>query len=145
MDLTQFLQQLDELTASAVSTFEAAPDQETLEQARIDFLGAKKGQLKAAQKLFGAVGKEDRPTAGQRFNETKQAIEAALEQAQQRLQTSTDSGSQEDQQFDPTLPGQTLQLGHLHPITQTIEELKDIMGRLGFSVADGPEIEDVWE
>ena len=82
MDLTQFLQQLDELTASAVSTFEAAPDQETLEQARIDFLGAKKGQLKAAQKLFGAVGKEDRPTAGQRFNETKQAIEAALEQAQ---------------------------------------------------------------
>ena len=144
MDLTQFLQQLDELTANAVSTFEAAPDQEALEQARIDFLGAKKGQLKATQKLFGAVGKEDRPTAGQRFNETKQAIEAALEQAQQRLQEGSDSGSQVDQQFDPTLPGEALQLGHLHPITQTIEELKDIMGRLGFSVADGPEIEDVW-
>ena len=81
MDLTQFLQQLDELTASAVGTFEAAPDQDALEAARIDFLGAKKGQLKAAQKHFGAVAKEDRPVAGQRFNETKQAIETALENA----------------------------------------------------------------
>ena len=144
MDLTQFLQLLDELTASAVSTFEAAQDLETLEAARIDFLGSKKGQLKSAQKQFGAVAKEDRPTAGQRFNETKQGIEAAFEQAQQRLQSAGEAGDPQDQQFDPSLPGQGLQLGHLHPITQTIEELKDIMGRLGFSVADGPEIEDVW-
>ena len=144
MDLTQFLQQLDELTASAVGTFEAALDQDDLEAARIDFLGAKKGQLKAVQKHFGAVAKEDRPVAGQRFNETKQAIEAALENAQQRLQSGGGAEAQGDPQFDPTLPGQPFQLGHLHPITQTIEELKDIMGRLGFSVADGPEIEDVW-
>ena len=47
-------------------------------------------------------------------------------------------------QFDPTLPGRQLRLGRLHPITQTIEELKGIMGRLGFSVADGPEVEDEW-
>jgi phenylalanyl-tRNA synthetase alpha chain len=45
---------------------------------------------------------------------------------------------------DPTIPGTPLLLGHLHPITQTIEELKDIMGRLGFSVAEGPEVEDEW-
>ena len=46
--------------------------------------------------------------------------------------------------FDPTVPGRPLRLGRLHPITQTIDELKDIMGRLGFTVADGPEIEDDW-
>ena len=46
--------------------------------------------------------------------------------------------------FDPTLPGRGPRLGHLHPLTQTIEELKDIMGRLGFTVAGGPEIEDEW-
>jgi len=46
--------------------------------------------------------------------------------------------------FDPTLPGTPLRLGRLHPITQTIEELKEIMGRLGFSVAEGPEVEDLW-
>jgi hypothetical protein len=45
---------------------------------------------------------------------------------------------------DPTIPGTAFRVGRLHPITQTIEELKDIMGRLGFSVADGPEIEDEW-
>src|SRR6185436_11275015 len=47
-------------------------------------------------------------------------------------------------QLDLTLPGTRLRLGRLHPLTQTIEELKDIMGRLGFSPADGPEIEDEW-
>src|SRR6185436_7289964 len=47
-----------------------------------------------------------------------------------------------DPTFDGTLPGRQTRLGKLHPITQTIEELKDIMGRLGFSTADGPEIED---
>jgi phenylalanyl-tRNA synthetase alpha chain len=47
-------------------------------------------------------------------------------------------------QFDPTVPGVRPRLGHLHPITQTIEELKDIMGRLGFTTVEGPEIEDEW-
>ena len=46
--------------------------------------------------------------------------------------------------FDPTLPGRPLRLGQLHPITQTIDELKDIMGRLGFTAVEGPEIEDEW-
>ena len=144
MDLTQFLQQLEELTASAVASFTGAQDLDALEEARVEFLGAKKGQLKATQKHFGSVSKEDRPVAGQRFNETKQAIEAALEQARERLQSGSGSEGTPDPEFDPTLPGQPFSIGHLHPITQTIEELKDIMGRLGFSAAEGPEIEDVW-
>jgi phenylalanyl-tRNA synthetase alpha chain len=68
-------------------------------------------------------------------------IEAGFEAAQTRLK-SAGSTAKAGSQFDPTLPGKPLRLGKLHPITQTIEELKDIMGRLGFSPAEGPEIED---
>jgi len=93
------------------------------------------------QKGLGAVAKEDKPAAGKRFNEVKNEIEAAFAAAQERI-NSRGSVKKAGPQFDPTLPGEPLRLGRLHPITQTIEELKDIMGRLGFSPADGPEIED---
>lgn len=141
MILADFISELDALLAEAEGTFTAASDPTSLEAARIDFLGAAKGRLKNTQKGLGAVAKEDKPAAGKRFNEVKTAIEAAFTAAQERLAS---GGSQKKvgPQFDPTLPGQRSRLGRLHPITQTIEELKDIMGRLGFSPADGPEIED---
>jgi phenylalanyl-tRNA synthetase alpha chain len=71
----------------------------------------------------------------------KQQVEAGFEEARGRLQAGVGGGRPRDQ-FDTTLPGLPLRMGKLHPITQTIEELMDIMGRLGFSAADGPEIED---
>jgi len=141
-----FLEQLDALVEAAVSTLEAVRTPEALEEARIEFLGAKKGKLKSVQKQMGQVAKEDRPVAGKRFNEVKQAIESQFEQASQRVQTLdvSDSDVPSGEIFDPSLPGNTCRLGHVHPITQTIEELKDIMGRLGFTVADGPEVEGEW-
>jgi phenylalanyl-tRNA synthetase alpha chain len=143
MALSDFVQQLDMLAAEAVATFEAVGDAEALEAARVDFVGAKSGRLKAAQKGMGSVDKADRPAAGKKLNETKTQVESALQAATDRVAAggSSDNASS-DEVFDPTLPGKRPRLGHLHPITQTIEELKDIMGRLGFSVAEGPEIED---
>src|SRR5262245_42231418 len=143
MNLAQFLADLDGLLAEAQSAFTSATDPAALEAARIEYLGAAKGRLKAVQKGLGAVAKDDKPAAGKRFNEVKVAVEAAFEAAQQRAAA---AGPQQvaGPQFDPTLPGTPLRVGRLHPITQTIEELKDIMGRLGFSPADGPEIEDEW-
>jgi phenylalanyl-tRNA synthetase alpha chain len=141
MPLTDFLAELDSLQNDAAKAFSAAVDTAALEEARIEFLGAKSGRLKAIQKGLGSVGKEDKPAAGKRFNEVKQAIEAAFEEAQQRLATSG-VAKKAGPQFDITLPGKRLRVGRLHPISQTIDELKDIMGRLGFSAADGPEIED---
>jgi len=141
MALAEFLQQLDDLAAAADHAFAAAGDPETLEAARVEFLGAKQGRLKSVQKQLGRVPKEDKRAAGMRFNEVKAAVENAFQDRAQQLQS---QGPQQaaGPQFDPTLPGTPLSLGRLHPITQTIEELKDIMGRLGFSVAEGPEIED---
>ncbi len=145
MALADFLNELGELTAQATAAFEAAADQAVLEATRVEFLGAKQGRLKSAQKGMGKVDRADRPAAGKCLNETKQQIDAAFKAASARLAGGGPTGTQSDgAHFDPTLPGAALRVGRLHPITQTIEELKDIMGRLGFSVAEGPEIEDEW-
>ena len=78
-----------------------------------------------------------------KLNEVKKCIEQALNDAVSRI---SGAGKQRvrDPKFDSTLPGPQLRIGRLHPITQTIEELKDIMGRLGFTPAEGPEVEDDW-
>lgn len=143
MALAEFVSELEQLESQATAAFAAAGDAAALEAARIEFLGAKSGRLKAVQKGLGTVDKADKPAAGKRFNEVKQAIEAANEAANLRL-SSVAGPAAEVRRFDPTVPGVRPRLGHLHPITQTIAELKEIMGRLGFSAVDGPEVEDPW-
>ena len=143
MSLAQYLAELDELCEQAAATFASAADAAAVEAARVQFVGARSGRLKDAQKGLGAINKADKPAAGKRFNEIKQQIEAALEAATVRLAKGGTAKSA-SRGFDPTIPGVRPQLGHLHPLTQTTEELKDIMGRLGFTVAEGPEVEDPW-
>jgi len=143
MALAEFLADLDQLARDAVKAFDDADDARALEAARIKFLGAKSGWLKRVQAGLGQIDKGDRPAAGRHFNQAKQQIESARQAAQQRL-AQTHAPTLAAPQFDPTVPGVPPRLGHLHPITQTIEELKDIMGRLGFTVAEGPEVEDPW-
>jgi phenylalanyl-tRNA synthetase alpha chain len=157
--LAEFLSELDQLAADATTAFGAAADADAVERARVDFLGAKSGRIKNLQKGLGKVAAADKPQAGKRFNEVKQQIESALEAAQTRAAQAPPASAPKPKKakaeadetvvagaFDPTErpPRHRVRLGHLHPITQTIEELKEIMGRLGFSVADGPEIEDEW-
>ena len=140
--LRDFLAQLDQLCGAACAAFEGARDRESLEAARVEYLGAKSGRLKDVQKGLGTLAAAEKPAAGKRFNEVKQTIEAAHNAADERLKRSSSVTGKSI--FDPTLPGVRPRVGHLHPLTQTIEELKEIMGRLGFTVADGPEIEDEW-
>lgn len=141
MALAEFLASLDALVQAAQSDFSAATDIAALESARVAYLGAKAGKLKDAQKGLGTVPSPDKPAAGKRFNEVKTSIEAAFTDAQQRLGSGKTTKATA---FDVTLPGCTRRLGHLHPITQTIRSMKEIMGRLGFSAVEGPEIEDEW-
>lgn len=143
MALSDFLTELDTLVNDATAAFDAASDDDALEAARIQFLGAKSGRIKTVQKGLGTVDKDDRPAAGKRFNEVKQAIEAAQQAAVDRLAKGAGPAT-EARRFDPTVPGVRLRLGRLHPVTQTIDELKEIMGRLGFTAVEGPEIEDSW-
>src|SRR5690606_27690099 len=157
MALSDFIRQLEELEQSAVRAFESAADAEALEAARIEFLGAKSGRLKEAQKGLGQVDPADRPQAGKRFNQAKTAIESAFEAAKSRTAAAPKTPAPKAKaagqappsipgKFDPTEtpPSKRLRIGRLHPITQTILELQEIMGRLGFTVAEGPEVEDEW-
>jgi phenylalanyl-tRNA synthetase alpha chain len=140
VSLADLIAELDALQRAATTGFNAATDPDAVEALRVEFLGAKAGKLKAAQKGLGAVAPADKPAAGKRFNEVKQALEAALEQAQARV---ADAASASDgPPLDLTLPGRIPRLGRLHPLTQTIDDLQELMGRLGFSVVDGPEVED---
>ena len=86
MGLAEFIEQLESLQSSALQTFGDVTSVDDLEQARVDYLGAKNGQLKAVQKQMGQVEKSDKPTAGKRFNEIKQAIEQGFETAKSRLE-----------------------------------------------------------
>jgi phenylalanyl-tRNA synthetase alpha chain len=143
MALADFISELEQLEAQAVAAFTSAADAATLEAARVQFLGAKNGRLKTVQKGLGQVDKADKPAAGKRFNEIKRSIEAACDAANDRL--SNVAGTKTAiRQFDPTVPGHCPRLGRVHPITQTINELTEIMGRLGFNVVEGPEVEDPW-
>jgi phenylalanyl-tRNA synthetase alpha chain len=125
---------------AALTAIAAAPDASALEAARVEFVGRKHGRLRDLQALLGKVEPAQKPAVGKRFNEAKTKVETTLEARQKELaRPKTVAGG-----LDLTLPGTPLRLGKKHPLVQTIDELKDIAGRFGFSVAEGPEIEDEW-
>ena len=144
MSLKNFVDSLDGLLDEAKLSIDAVASSEELEALRVKFVGAKNGAIKAVQKLMGAIETEHRPTAGKRFNEVRDALQSALDSASKRLGNASSQKRSNEYCVDPTLPGIRPILGQLHPITQTIEHLNDIMGRLGFSITEGPEIEDTW-
>jgi phenylalanyl-tRNA synthetase alpha chain len=142
MSLQEFLSTLDALQGEASSAFDQATDPESLEVARVRYLGQKSGAIRDVQKRMGTIEKGDRKTAGMRLNEFKAAVQAAFEASKARLGESDSCAV--DPTFDPTLPGIRPNVGHIHPVTQTICHLMEIMGRMGFEAAEGPEVEDPW-
>lgn len=130
--------QLDEFERAALAVISRAADAQELEKVRVEYLGARQGRLKELQALLGTASKEQKPLLGKRFNEVKTRVTAALEERKRSLErpAAVVGG------LDVTLPGVAPVLGRRHPLSQTILEFKDIMGRFGFTVADGPEIED---
>ena len=126
-------------SGSGLAALVAASNPEALETARIEFLGQKQGKLKAAQERLRTLDLPSKRVYGQRFNGVKQSLEAALEAARLRLERRAVARGA----IDVTLPGATPRVGHRHPLTQTADELIDLFGRFGFSVARGPEVEDI--
>lgn len=137
MDL---LQQYEDFANVALAALAAAKDAAAVEAARVEFLGKKSGRIKALQDLLGKATPDQRPTLGAKFNEVRQRVTAALEARQQELAKPKASLTA----IDITLPGEPIKLGRRHPLTQTMDEFRDIIGRMGFTVAYGPELEDEW-
>ncbi|MDR9416445.1 MAG: phenylalanine--tRNA ligase subunit alpha [Gracilimonas sp.] len=114
-------------------------DQEQLEEFRLEFL-SRNGKVQSMFKNMGKVPKEDRAEVGKAMNQVKVLAESKFEEAKLDLEKNkTTVVSAKD---DITLPPPAWPLGSLHPLTKTLEEMKSIFYRLGFTIADGPEIED---
>src|SRR6185295_100010 len=133
-----FLEQIEPLKQSALSDMKAAVDLAALEQAKINYLGAH-GKFTALLKQLGSLSKEERPAAGKLINQAKVELEALLNERKTELELKAASPKEP---ADFTLPGRRRSLGHLHPLTQVTEDIVRSFRKLGFAVADGPEIED---
>jgi len=131
--------QLDQLESEALTALDAAQDADSLEQFRVKYLGTK-GAIKRAMTQLKEVPREEKPAYGKRANALRQAVEEAFKQrlSGQASQTSNVSHAK----ADITVPGDPPRLGRAHVITQTIDELIDVFGRMGFDVVSGPEVED---
>ena len=134
------LAQLDELQTTALADLAAAADVDAVEAWRIAYLGSK-GRLKAMMPGLKDVSKADKPAVGKRLNEVKVALESGFEARKAEVAS---SGAASGPQVDVTQPGLDLPDGRRHVLSRTIDEIVDIFGRMGFTTAEGPEVEDEW-
>ena len=132
---------LEKLTADAQEKIDAADNLDDLDQIRVDYLG-KKGELTSLLKTLGTLPAEERKTAGQDINTAKRDVQQAIELRKQSLEAAKLNARLASEKVDVTLPGRGQRAGGLHPVTRTMARIEDMFSRLGFSVAQGPEIED---
>ena len=132
------LEHIDPTAQEALSALENASDLQTLDQARVRYLGVN-GQFTALLKQMGSLPKEDRPKAGVQINQAKKKLEALLARRKGELEM---AAAMPSQATDFSLPGRRPVLGKCHPLTQVTEDIVKSFRKIGFVVADGPEIED---
>ncbi len=113
---------------------------EALNEVRVSFLG-KKGELTAVLKSMKEVAAEERPKVGAMVNETRDVIEAALQEAKTRLEAAAMNERLKSEKIDVTLPSTRKRMGHRHPNTLALEELERIFIGMGYEVVEGPEVE----
>lgn len=119
---------------------DSADGMTVLENIRVKYLG-KKGELTAVLRGMGQLSAEERPLIGQMANEVREFIEINLETAKTLLQQKEMEQKLKKEVIDVTMPGKRSYAGKLHPLTQVLDELKDIFIGLGFEIAEGPEVE----
>jgi phenylalanyl-tRNA synthetase alpha chain len=136
-------EQLEKMKDEALGCIAQASGETALQDIRIRFLG-RKGELTGLMKGLGALSQEERPIVGQLVNTIKDEIETRLENALNQARQQGIQQRLQSERIDVTLPGRRLSKGTKHPITLVIEEVCDIFAGLGFSVAEGPEIEHDW-
>jgi phenylalanyl-tRNA synthetase alpha chain len=133
-----FLDQIEPLKQAALAELRAAPDLAALEQARVNHLGSN-GKFTALMKQLGSLSKAEKPAAGKAINSAKIELEAALAQRRGELEL---KAALPQEPTDFTLPGRRRVVGKLHPLTQVTEDIVRSFRKIGFVVADGPEVED---
>lgn len=138
--LSQIETDLASLQKSALESIANLSDLESLEQLRVNYLG-KKGQLSLVLRAMGQLGADDRPRIGALANEVKEALQTQLEQKKAQLQTANLQAKLATETLDVTMPGIYRPQGRVHPLTGMIDRAIDIFVGLGYTVADGTEME----
>ena len=131
----------EELKRSLLAEVEGTQTLDELEQVRVSALG-KKGRLTQQMKQLGQLEPDERKRVGQALNAVKDAVQAAIETRKATLADAEMQARLERERVDVTLPARPFDLGRVHPISRTIEEMIQIFGAMGFRVAEGPHVED---
>ncbi len=133
-------EQLEKIRSEAAEAIAAAQSVEALDAARVRFLG-KKGELTAVLRGMGALSAEERPIVGQMANDVRSFVEGEIEQKKAELSKKAKEEKLKSEVIDVTMPGKRRRGGRLHPLTQVLDEVTGIFTGMGFTVADGPDIE----
>ena len=134
-------QQLEQIKSAALAEIEAALDESAVETARVKYLG-RTGSVSLASEGMKTLSKEEKPRIGKLLNEVRTAVTGALESRKAALESLRDAAALAG--VDVTLPGTPVVTGALHPITQLQDRAIQIFRRMGFVLADGPDIETEW-
>ena len=133
--------QLAALRQAAAEQIAQAADSAALDAVRVAYLG-KKGGLTAILKQMGRLSAEERPVIGQLANEVRTHLEALLHERGEQLKADETAKRLARETLDITMPGTPRPLGHKHPLSIVLDEVKEIFLGMGFSVATGPEVEN---
>ena len=133
-------EQLELIKQNALAALDAAETPAALEELRVKLLG-KKGELTAVLKMMGKLSPEERPIMGQLANAVRAEIEGKLEECKASIGAKVLEAKLAAEAIDVTIPGDTVELGHQHPMNMVLQEIKDIFVGMGYTVVDGPEVE----
>jgi phenylalanyl-tRNA synthetase alpha chain len=132
---------LEQLRDDALREIETALDEQALEAARVKYLG-KTGSVSLWGEQMKTLAKEEKPVVGKLLNDVRNTITAAIETRSEQFRAEKESGALA--KIDISLPGTPYEIGALHPLTQMWDRSIEIFRRMGFALADGPDIEDEW-
>jgi len=135
--MSDLIQQFEAVQKEGVQAAERATSAEELEQVRVAFLG-RRGRITMLMRAIREAPAAERPALGRAANTAKRAVQEAIEAQRARIEAQQ---ARTSERLDVTLPGRRPRIGHVHPVTQIMDEAVDIFRRMGFVVADGPDIE----
>lgn len=135
------MENIQSLLAAGTEAVANATTTQELDDVRVQYLG-KKGELTALLKGLGKLSAEERPQAGAKINEAKQALQEKINARKAGLESAALEAKLAAETIDVTLPGRGQELGGLHPVTKTMERIEEFFASIGYSVEEGPEIED---
>ena len=135
------MEHLKQLVTDGLDAVAQSADEAALDQVRVQYLG-KKGELTQQLKSLGKLSAQERPAAGAKINEAKQQVQDAITVKRTMMAANALSKQLAVESIDVTLPGRGQDIGGLHPVTMTIDRIENFFAQIGFSVAQGPEIED---